>query len=264
MKKIDFYKLQGSGNDFVLIDARKSKLGDYKKIAINLCRCQFGIGADGLLVIEPSKLADFKMRIFNSDGSEAEMCGNGARCAGLWCGKKHARLETRAGIIETKLLSHGTVKARFTDPTQLRLDIPINIFGRPIKVSFINTGVPHVVLFVDSLEEIDIKEIGREIRFHEAFSPAGTNVDFVEVRDKSLIHLRTYERGVENETLACGTGTVAAALIFGLKNGLPGKIEVKNKSKEVTTVYFSRTDDKFREVWLEGKAFLTFTGKVEV
>jgi len=264
MKKIDFYKVQGSGNDFILFDARKSKIADYKKTALSLCRYKFGIGADGLLVIEPSKSADFKMRIFNSDGSEADMCGNGARCVGLWCGKKHARFETRAGMIETKLLSGNAVKTRFTDPSQLRLDIPLSIFGRSIKASFINTGVPHLVLFVDSLDDIDIKEIGREIRFHEAFSPNGTNVNFVEVKDKGLICLRTYERGVEDETLACGTGSVASALIFGLKNGLSGSVKVKNKSNEVTTVYFEREDDKFRNVWLEGKAFLTFTGKVEV
>jgi len=264
MKKINFWKLQGSGNDFVLVDARKGKIGDYKKMALNFCCRKFGIGADGLLVIESSKTSDFKMRIFNSDASEAEMCGNGARCAGLWCGKKYARFDTLAGTIETKLLIGGAVKTRFTDPLGIKLDIPVNVFGRVIKVSSINTGVPHAVVFVDSLDEIDVKEVGREIRFHEVFSPAGTNVNFVEVTDKNFIRLRTYERGVEDETLACGTGSVASALIFGLKNDLSGKIKVKNKSGEVTTVYFSRENDKFYDVWLEGKAFLTFTGKVEV
>jgi diaminopimelate epimerase len=264
MKKIDFYKLQASGNDFVLVDTRKAKLGDYKKMALNLCRYKFAIGADGLLVIEPSKTADFKMRIINSDGSEAEMCGNGARCVGLWCGKKSARFETRAGMIETKLLSGHTVKARFTDPSNIKTGISVNIFGRTIKVNFINTGVPHAVIFVDSLDCIDVEEIGREIRFHNAFAPAGTNVDFVEVQEKNLIHLRTYERGVEGETLACGTGSVASALIFGLKNDLSGQVKVKNKSGEVTTVSFNRNDKIFSDVWLEGKAFLTFTGKVEV
>jgi diaminopimelate epimerase len=264
MKKIDFYKLQGSGNDFVLVDARKGKLGDYKKMALNLCRYKFGIGADGLLVIEPSKVADLKMRIINSDGSEAEMCGNGVRCAGLWCGKKHARFETLAGIVEAKLLSNGMVKTRFTDPLDVKLDLSVNIFGRGVKVNRINTGVPHVVVFVDSLGDINIKEIGREIRFHDAFAPAGTNVNFVEVVGKDSICLRTYERGVEDETLACGTGSVASALIFGLKNDLYGQIKVQNKSGEVTTVSFCRNGNIVSDVWLEGKAFLTFTGKVEV
>jgi len=264
MKKINFYKLQASGNDFVLVDARKVKLGDYKKMALKFCRYKFGIGADGLLVIEPSKTADFKMRIINPDGSEAQMCGNGARCVGLWSAKKHTRFETMAGIVETILLPGGTVKARFTNPFGVKLDIPVNIFGRIIKANSINTGVPHVIIFVDSLNEIDVEEIGREIRFNEIFAPAGTNVNFVEVREKNSIELRTYERGVEGETLACGTGSVASALIFGLKNDLSGEVKVKNKSGEVTTVSFCRNGNIFSDVWLEGKAFLTFTGKVEV
>jgi diaminopimelate epimerase len=216
------------------------------------------------LVIEPSDKAQFKMRIFNSDGSEAEMCGNGSRCVGLWSKKNIVTFETKAGIIETRLKNGNTVKARFTDPHGLKTDICIDVFSRSVKVNFLNTGVPHVVVFVDALKEIDVKEIGRELRFHKYFSPAGSNVNFVQVLDKDLIEIRTYERGVEDETMACGTGTVASAVIYGLKVGSQGPVSVINQSKEATKVYFDRIGESVENVWLEGKAYLTFKGELEV
>jgi len=262
MKKINFVKLQASGNDFILIDQRKAKAFDYKQFAVKFCHRKFGIGADGILVIEASKKADFKMRIFNSDGSEAAMCGNGARCTALWAKKKHTAFETRAGIIEADFKSADALKVKMTKPFGLCLDRDINVFGRTIKINSINTGVPHAVIFVDSLDELDVAEIGREVRFHKHFSPAGTNVNFVQVMDTDLIHIRTYERGVEDETLACGTGTVASALIFAIKSGLDIPVRIKNKSGETTKVYFDRSGTTINNVWLEGKAYKVFAGQL--
>ena len=287
--KIEFYKLQASGNDFILLDNIKSKnkfsIAFYKNFAKKYCSRKLGIGADGVLIIQPSKKADFKMRIFNSDGSEAEMCGNGARCVGLWAylasQRKNVKFETKAGIIEAKIgVKNKTtlVKVKTSIPVGLKVNLPLKILGRKIKVNFINTGVPHVVIFVQGLDKIDVDKIGREIRFHKQFKPAGTNVNFVEIKGDSSIKVRTYERGVEAETLACGTGSLASAMISWLK--LNPEIKQKNlismlvttKSKDVLKVTFSAKggsvsggDDKAEidNVWLEGKAYLIYQGIIK-
>ncbi|MFA5349960.1 MAG: diaminopimelate epimerase, partial [Candidatus Omnitrophota bacterium] len=156
------------------------------------------------------------------------------------------------------------VKIQLTDPKQIKLDIPLNVAGRLIKVNFINTGVPHVVIFVDGLDKMDVTGIGCLIRWHLKFSPAGTNVNFVEVKDDNLIRIRTYERGVEGETLACGTGSTAAALIFALKNNLKTPVKVKTQSGEVLKIYFNKDDERFRGVWLEGSAKIAYKGEYYV
>ena len=281
MQKINFLKLQASGNDFILIDNRKYKLNGLKlkKLAKKYCQRKLSIGADGLLVIEHSKRAEFKMRIFNSDGSEPNMCGNGARCVGLWSSivrpkSKKVKFDTEAGIIEavaaTKLkkIDSKEIKIKTTNPYELKLDISITVLGRKLKVSYINTGVPHVVLFVEGLENIDIDKIGRQIRFHEKFQPQGANVNFVETVDNNFIKLRTYERGVEAETLACGTGTIASAIIYWLKtndfNKGTVKVCAKTKSNETLGVYFSQDKKKIKDVWLEGRAYLVCEGRLYV
>lgn len=203
------------------------------------------------------------MRVFNADGSEAEMCGNGARCAVLYTGRRNARLETKAGIIESRADGEN-IKVRLTDPGNIRLDIPIKVNRRNLKVNFIDTGVPHAVLFVEGLDEIHVDEIGRLIRFHKKFAPAGANADFVEALSKNLISIRTYERGVEDETLACGTGSVAAALIFSLKSGEEKAINVLTKGGETLKVYFKKSGRGFRDVWLEGKARMVHKGEYYV
>jgi len=285
-----FYKLQASGNDFILID-RLTGAGHldnfYKNFALKYCCRKLGIGADGLLVIEPSKIAPFKMRIFNSDGSEAQMCGNGARCAAYWASikfntKKTERIcfETKAGIIEPQILGANPkgkkiknweqIRVKMTDPFNLELDFPINVFGKNIKVNFINSGVPHAVVFVQGLENIDVKNIGRAVRFHERFSPAGANVNFAEFKEDNFIKIRTYERGVEAETLACGTGAVASAVISWLKihdSILEAKktveLKVETKGREVLKVKFDIEEENINNVWLEGKAYLVYEGKIE-
>lgn len=279
-----FYKLQASGNDFILIDCLTSKKGYsanfYKNFAGKYCERKLGVGADGVLVIEPSKTAAFKMRIFNSDGSEAEMCGNGARCAAHWANlklhskgkkKKVIHFETKAGIIEPEAVGKEEVRIKMTEPFGLMMDISVDVFSRKTKANFINTGVPHAVIFVEGLDHIDVKDIGREIRFHERFSPAGANVNFVEFKGGRLIRIRTYERGVETETLACGTGSVAAAIIAWLKIHNPdlktkksAALNVKTRSGETLKICFDINKGAITNVWLQGKVYLVYEGNIDL
>lgn len=285
MRKIFFTKMVASGNDFVVIEGgHKPQVSclpagraSYRLLAQKICDRKFGVGADGLLVLEKSKIADVRMRIFNADGSEAEMCGNGARCTALYYAysmhrkpkthdprrttPEHISIETKAGFIHARVNSN-VIKVQLTNPQHIKLDIPIKFDGRVIKVNFINTGVPHAVIFVEGIDKIKINEVARFIRNHKIFHPAGTNVDFVEVLGKNHIKLRTYERGVEDETLACGTGTVASSLIFALKSGAENKISALTKSGELLKVYFSEVNHKFANVWLEGKANVVFNGQL--
>jgi len=268
MQKIHFIKMVASGNDFVVIKlpTPDSRLPNLSR---RLCDRKYGVGADGLLVLEKSKIADIKMRIFNADGSEAEMCGNGARCAAFYSKlqtpNSQLKIETRAGVIKSKV-SGNNIKIKLTDPKNIKLNISIKVNGRSIKVNFINTGVPHAVIFVEGLAKINVFDIGREIRYHHKFLPKGTNVDFVEFTGGNSIKVRTYERGVEDETLACGTGSVAAALVgsWELGVGSKGKINVLTKSGETLKVYFQRVGDKFSDVWLEGSAKIVYKGEYNV
>jgi len=254
MRNIPFTKLVATGNDFVLIEAKRLGKASINPVGLarNICDRKFGIGADGLLLLERSKKADVKMRIFNADGSEAEMCGNGARCVASYVGKTRLALETRAGIILSEVRK-DLVKIKLTQPHGIRFDIPIKINNRGLKVNFINTGVPHAVIFVSGVDGIDVRTIGRLIRFHKRFAPAGTNVNFVEVLDSESLKIRTYERGVEDETLACGTGSVASALVFALRHSLAHRVTVHTKSTELLKVYFKRRGNTFEDIWLEGR-----------
>jgi diaminopimelate epimerase len=276
-KQINFTKMVASGNDFVVID-QGLKTKDQrllKDLARNICNRKFGVGADGLLVLEKSKVADLTMRIFNADGSEAEMCGNGARCVAYYYGTEHMpacrkdrahnlnmKIETKAGIIEAEV-KEDNIKIKLTEPKDMQLGIPLMVSDRAIKVNFINTGVPHAVIFVEGIEKIGVDNLGKEIRFHDYFKPTGTNVDFVEVNDNYSIKVRTYERGVEAETLACGTGSVASALITAYNfpsAAAGGKMNVLTKSREILKVYFNKLEGKFNDVWLEGKAKIVYNG----
>ncbi|MFA5093514.1 MAG: diaminopimelate epimerase [Candidatus Omnitrophota bacterium] len=261
MKKINFTKMVGSGNDFVVIQGRPC--ANLSKLARIVCDRRLGIGADGMLVIEKSKKADLGMRIFNADGSEAKMCGNGARCAALFSGKKSVSLSTQAGTVNAKV-SGNCAKIQITQPKNIKLDLPLKVSGRLIKVNFIDTGVPHTVVFVNGIEKINVETIGRSIRNHVKFSPEGTNVNFVQVLGPNLIQIRTYERGVEGETLACGTGSTASALIFALKNNLNNLIKVKTQSGEVLKIYFKKDNSNFKQVWLEGSARIVYKGEYYV
>ena len=266
MKKLGFTKMVASGNDFVIIDNRHAPCAArFALLAKKLCDRIYGIGADGLLLLEKAKGADIRMRIFNADGTEAEMCGNGARCAALWANEKlknkKLTIKTKAGIIAAEV-SGDNVKIKLTDPKNIKTDISIKVNNRALKVNFINTGVPHAVIFVEGLNKINVAGIGREIRHHNEFKPAGTNVDFVQILNNDTIKTRTYERGVEDETLACGTGAAAAALITNYQLPITnyGKINVYTQGGEILKVYFERVDNGFRNVWLEGKAQVVFKG----
>lgn len=267
MKQLEFMKMVASGNDFVVIEDSKAKIPNSKlpSLAKEICDRNLGAGADGLLVIEPSKKADFKMRIFNPDGSEAQMCGNGARCVALYAKENKIvdgdmRIDTLSGIIEAKV-SGDKVKIKMQDPKDIKLDFDLPVEGKDYKVSFVNTGVPHAVLFIQELESFDVKRSGRTIRYHENFAPKGTNVNFVEIEKGNSIKVRTYERGVEDETLACGTGVTASAIVSAVPRGLKSPVSCLTESGEKLKVYFDRAGDNFKNVYLEGSAKIVFYGR---
>ncbi|MGB6970693.1 MAG: diaminopimelate epimerase, partial [Desulfobulbales bacterium] len=219
---IPFAKLSGTGNDFIIIDHREPFIpeSDQSEFARLVCRRRFSVGADGLILIENSEKADFRWQFYNADGSRAEMCGNGARCAARFAYEKDIapaamRFETTAGEIEAFVLSAGgeSVKIRLTAPEDLRLNIPVSLGSVEQTLHFINTGVPHTVLLVNDAGMVPVADWGRKVRFHEMFQPAGTNANFTQVLPGDTLMVRTYERGVEGETMACGTGAVASALI---------------------------------------------------
>jgi diaminopimelate epimerase len=266
MKKIPFYKMSGSGNDFILIDNRDGIVDDHylKQLVVGACRRKMSVGADGLLLVEKSTRADFKWRFYNADGSRAEMCGNGARCAGRFAfitgiaGPKLS-FETDVGLV-TAEITGNQVKIGMTDPADLRENGTLLVEGATFPYDFINTGVPHVVITTDDIESIDVFESGRAIRQHEVFSPAGTNVNFVETVGNNTIAVRTYERGVENETLACGTGCVAASLMMCLKHQWPSPVDVRTRSGVMLRVYFTFGNGVFTQIYLEGDARVIYHG----
>jgi diaminopimelate epimerase len=259
---MEFLKIVGSGNDFVVIDNRKNLIKNRSSIAKKLCDRKFGIGADGLLLLENSKKADFKMRIFNPDGSEAEMCGNGLRCILRFISensiskKKNLQIETKAGILDGAIKGK-VVKVRMNIIGEPKLNLEIPVENSKITGNYINTGVPHTVIFVEDVDRVDVEKIGPSIRYNKIFGKSGTNVDWVEILKEGTIKIRTYERGVEGETLSCGTGTVASAVITSILKKFKSPITVIPKSKEVLRVYF---DKDFKKIYLEGKTLYTFKG----
>ena len=275
MTEIKFHKIVASGNDFIVIDNRKQIIKDAKRFAARVCPQHLGVGADGVLLIELSKKADFFMRIMNADGSEAEACGNGYRCIGLYAHEllgfpKSMRVETLAGEIKIDV-NAKTVKAKMADPSEYREKVEIsNIIAgsdsaaQTLNAAFINTGVPHVVIFAEGLGQIPVVELGRAIRYHRMFQPRGTNVNFAEVAGKNSLAIRTYERGVEEETLACGTGAVASAIVANLTGRVEAPVQVNTKSGETLQVYFERSGNQIRNVFLEGTAQFVFEGRMNV
>src|SRR3990170_4290337 len=240
MSKIPFYKISGSGNDFILIDNRSGLIKeDAGRFAARVCRRKFSVGADGLILIEPSDKVDFRWRFHNSDGSEAEMCGNGGRCAArfayiLGIAKENLSFETKAGIIKAEVRGKR-VKLALPEPMDLRrnIEIPVDVVG-----------------------------IGRKIRYHKEFQPAGTNVDFVQIIDEHNILMRTYERGVEDETLACGTGAAASAIIASLSGKVKPPVAVKTRGGEILNIYFKIDHTGFKDVYLEGDTLVVYNGEI--
>jgi diaminopimelate epimerase len=264
-----FTKMNGAGNDFILIDNRGGDVHLNPNQIARLCDRHRGIGADGILLLEnPSDHADFRMRYFNADGGEAEMCGNGARCFARFAHKmaeaKHnISFETPAGVISAEL-GGDLVTLQMTEPTDLRRSVPLQIGEAKRLVHFINSGVPHVVVFVPQISEVDVPREGSAIRHHEAFSPKGANVNFIEKRGADKISVRTYERGVEDETLACGTGVVASALVFAATENVNGPISVLARGGDELQVGFKKTDAQFKNVTLTGPAEFVFEGTIDI
>ncbi len=266
MKNIDFTKAVGSGNDFVIIDNRKKIChGNLSRLAREICDRKNSIGADGMLLLEDSKKGDFKMRIFNPDGSEVDMCGNGARCIAEFAYKKRIagkkmKIDTRAGILEAEVMDNS-VRLKMSNPGQIRLRFNLDIGGMEYEVNYINTGVPHVVRFEEDVDRVDVRKFGAIIRYHKEFSPSGTNANFVEVASGHKIRVRTYERGVEDETLACGTGATASAIIASMLKGVKPPVEVITKGQEVLRIYFKIDKVEVKDVYLEGGARLVYEGR---
>jgi diaminopimelate epimerase len=262
MDSLQFYKMSASGNDFIVIDNRRhlveERFSNIPEFVLKVCRRRHSVGADGLILIEESAGLDFEWRFYNADGSEAEMCGNGGRCAARFAfmnGIAGERMSfgTLAGTMHAEVDGKGKVKLQLTRPTDLVLDYPIRIDDREISVSSVNTGVPHAILLTDHIELAPVEELGRPVRYHKAF-PKGTNVDFVEIIDRDNVKIRTYERGVEGETYACGTGAVATGVVLKEKNLTGGVVNVWTRGGEVLRVYVNDN------VYLEGSARVIYSG----
>jgi len=267
---LEFTKMNGAGNDFVLLDNRDGSIRLSREQAARLCDRQRGVGADGLMLLVPceSGKADWAWRFYNSDGSDAEMCGNGARCFARFVqkvagGGDELSFETLAGVIRARL-NGERVTVNLTPPTDLRIGEEIELSSGKATVHSLNTGVPHAVLFVPDADQAMVSELGREIRFHEHFAPAGTNVNFVQVIEPGHIRVRTYERGVEGETLACGTGVSASAMIAARVHEFGSPVRVQVQGRDTLNVNFTEENGGFGEVSLEGPADFVFEGKIEL
>jgi len=271
---LHFYKMNGAGNDFIIIDNRDLSISLDGETIEALCDRHCGIGADGLLAVEPSEHgADFKFRYYNADGGEAEMCGNGARCFGRFTAHllpeipKRVTFETIAGTLAAEMVDEN-VRIAMSVPKDLKLDTGATVPSLNAPLHFVNTGVPHAVVFVpggQSFEELDVYKLGGEIRRHQAFAPAGANANFATVRKPGHIEIRTYERGVEDETLACGTGMVACALIHHLLTGAPSPIKVDVAGGDTLEIGFETSGDQaFTNVTLTGPADFVFEGEIEI
>ena len=268
MKKINFYKMSGSGNDFIIIDNRDNVVEEKNltEFITSVCQRKMSVGADGLILIENAENIDFKWHFFNSDGSRAEMCGNGARCAARFAyinkiAGPEMSFETYAGIVSAKV-KNGLVKVKMTDANDLKIDFTIDPEDGPVTVSSVNTGVPHVTIPVDSIDDIEVVKLGREIRYHEKFAPNGTNVNFYCPVKENKIAIRTYERGVEDETLACGTGAVACAMVYAYKAKMKSPISVRTKSGGWLLIYFEEKEGAFYNIYLEGDARIIYKGEM--
>ena len=269
---MNFTKMNGAGNDFVIVDNRQGMLslssGDIRR----LCDRHRGIGADGLLAVELSLSgADFRMRYYNADGSEADMCGNGARCfakfaARLLPGERtELSFDTPAGLIRAKF-SGGLVAINMSEPRDLREPANLEVAGLgTCQVHFLNTGVPHAVVFVGDVGTVDLAQSGASLRWNPAFAPQGANANFAQTLSPGNLVLRTFERGVEGETLACGTGVCAAALLHHLATGAPPPVSVRVRGGETLEVGFEvSSSDTPGNVTLKGPADFVFDGAIHL
>ena len=270
MTTLHFVKMNGAGNDFILLDNRRGDLRLTPAQVARLCHRQRGIGADGLLLLVPSRRgqADWAWDFYNSDGSTADMCGNGARCFARFIqsvtgATERTSFETGAGVITARFQGER-VTINLTAPHTLRLGEIVPAAGAKLTVHSLNTGVPHAVVFVPDADKAMVQALGAEIRYHEHFKPKGTNVNFAQVLGPNHIRVRTYERGVEGETLACGTGVTASALVSARVHGFQSPVRVQVQGGDTLEVAWTAAGDDFAEVQLTGPADFVFRGSIEI
>lgn len=268
MRTIPFYKMVASGNDFIVIDNRRGLVKNPALFAKTHCPNHTAVGADGLLLLEKSSRGAFKMRIVNADGSEAEACGNGFRCIALYARQvlklpAEFNFESLSGKIRAKVHS-DRVAVGLIEPFGLKKRGELQVMGHRLHYSFLNTGVPHAVIFVQGIEKVDVESLGRSVRRHSVFGAKGTNVNFVEVRGPHEIRVRTYERGVEAETLACGTGATASAILSAVMGYVDRPVKVHTRGGEKLVVDFQLRGEKITGVTLEGEARFVYEGKLYV
>ena len=259
--KIKFYKYQGSGNDFIIIDNRE-KAGDKltTKQINKMCDRHFGIGADGLMLLNEKEGFDFEMIYFNADGNLGSMCGNGGRCI--------VQFASNMGIKKNEYIFSaidGAHKAKVDLDRQVSLQMK-DVQGVEFSLDHyvLNTGSPHYVKFVTGIEDLDVVSEGRKIRNSKQFAKEGINVNFIETIDDDHIFVRTYERGVEDETLSCGTGVTASALIAAHNDNGFNRVEVKSKGGNLSVEFDKISDTKFTNIWLSGPATFVFSGEYEI
>ncbi|HEX8515783.1 MAG TPA: diaminopimelate epimerase [Bacteroidia bacterium] len=258
---IRFSKYQGTGNDFIIIDNREMKF-DRKnhELVAKLCHRRFGIGADGLMLLQAVQGFDFEMVYYNSDGRESSMCGNGGRCI--------VEFARSLGLVKEKALFLATDGEHEALIGQGHISLKMNNVSKieqGASYAFLNTGSPHYVTFVNDVENYNVYEQGKDIRYNDRFRAEGTNVNFVEKKYNELF-VRTYERGVEGETYSCGTGVTAAALVASLKNVATADnyCDIKTLGGKLKVIFNKHRDNSFTDIWLEGPATLVFTGEVNI
>jgi diaminopimelate epimerase len=284
MKSFSFTKMSGAGNDFILFDKKINPEIELTTQNIkNACERRTGIGADGVLLISDLKDFAFEMQYFNADGSTGSLCANGARCAIKYGNESGRIFNDKISFIANgiefsgQLLENGLVKFFLDRPKKMKQNFKIKAMNQLIPASFVDTGSPHTVIkyndvlrnsanpdsYYDDLDTFPVYEFGKEIRYHKDFAPDGTNVDFIRISN-GAIDIRTYERGVENETLSCGTGTVAAALLIFVKENINPPIKVKQKSGDELIVDFKIENQRVQELSLTGPAKIIFNGEITI
>ena len=262
---IPFWKMHGASNDFILVDDRDRSfpIHDHAWLA-KISSRRTGVGCEGIILIQPSTTSDFRMRFFNPDGNEVEMCGNGARCVArlahdIGIASNRMAFDTASGLIHAET-EGDNILIQMTEPHSWKFDQPITFGGQVYTRHFVDSGVPHVVIPVDDLEAIDVQAFGATVRYHEDYAAHGANANFVQVTGPSSLRVRTYERGVENETLACGTGIVACALIGGRMGWVDPPIWVTPASGDVIEINYDLTDEGATNVTMRGPTELVFEG----
>lgn len=284
MKKYSFTKMNGAGNDFIVFDKdMHSTLELRPEIIKYLCDRRFGIGGDGIIFVSKCNDADFEMIYYNSDGSLGSLCGNGARCAIKFAHLKEkftgrsVKFKVNALFYTGEIVNSDTIKFFLNPPTKFKFNFKIKAFNQLINAHYVDTGSPHVVININEVQsepknmkscfkdiaEFPVFELGKEIRDSRDFAPAGTNVNFIQILDQKVF-IRTYERGVENETLACGTGSAASALICYTIYGIPPPVYLVSRSGDELIVDFNVENQKVKELSLTGPAKVNFTGELNI